>query len=189
MINNRSKIVIGLGGNLPFRGDPTATSLVRAIKNLASDDVVIRSVSRFFRTPCFPAGAGPDYVNAAIMVRTTLDPVSLMHRLHAVEAAFDRERAQRWGRRTMDLDLLAHGQMVLPDAETQKRWMDLPAGDQVGTTPDRLIVPHPRLQDRAFVLVPMADVVPDWVHPVLGKSVRGMCEALDPAEIRAIRPI
>lgn len=189
MFENRSIIAIGLGGNLPFQGSPTATTLRLAVQALANRDVVIRSVSRFFSTPCFPAGAGPDYVNAAVTVETPLSPVQLLERLHDVEAAFQRERVQRWGMRTLDADLLAFDQMILPDLARQTLWRDLPAARQIRATPDELILPHPRLQDRAFALVPLADVAPDWVHPILRKSARSLCAALPQGERAAVRPI
>jgi 2-amino-4-hydroxy-6-hydroxymethyldihydropteridine diphosphokinase len=66
----------------------------------------------------------------------------------------------------------------LPDAETQDAWRDLSLEEQVQKAPDRLILPHPRVQDRAFVLVPLGDVAPDWVHPCLGRSVAEMRDAL-----------
>jgi 2-amino-4-hydroxy-6-hydroxymethyldihydropteridine diphosphokinase len=117
------------------------------------------------------------------------DLASILARLHAVEARFGRKRAQRWGMRTLDIDLLAMGDSVLPDAATQDRWRLLPSEAQIGSTPDQLILPHPRMQDRAFVLVPLADVAPDWVHPRTGLSVRQMLAAL-PAEDRdAVTPL
>ncbi|MEY8830960.1 2-amino-4-hydroxy-6-hydroxymethyldihydropteridine diphosphokinase [Sedimentitalea sp. XS_ASV28] len=189
MFENRSIAIIGLGGNLPFQGSPTATTLRQAIEMLAQPDMVIRSVSRFYATPCFPAGAGPDYVNAVAVLATTLPPETLLERLHAVEAAFRRERVQRWGMRTLDADLLTYDQLVLPDLARQSQWRLLPAQEQIRATPDELILPHPRMQDRAFVLVPMLDVAPDWVHPVLRETVRSLCDAL-PAEDRdAVRPL
>ena len=100
-----------------------------------------------------------------------------------------RVRTQRWGQRVIDLDLLAAGDRVLPDPATQRHWMDLPEDQQRRLAPDTLILPHPRLHQRAFVLVPLADVAPDWVHPVLGQSVAQMRDALDPAEVAQIRPL
>ena len=91
--------------------------------------------------------------------------------------------------RTLDLDLLAFGAQVLPDRAAQVAWMELPADAQHLHAPDQLVVPHPRLQDRAFVLVPLADVAADWVHPVTQRSVANMLAALDPAEVAQVRAI
>lgn len=189
MYKIRSDIIVALGGNLPFKELCPEMTLRQAIVGLASDDVVIRAVSRFYSTPCFPAGAGPDYVNAAVLIDTELGPEPLLQRLHAIEARFDRDRLQRWGMRTLDLDLLAYGQTILPNEVIHKDWLHLRPEEQIARTPDRLILPHPRLQDRAFALVPMADVAPHWMHPTLGKSAAELCANLpaeDLAQIRAL---
>ena len=91
--------------------------------------------------------------------------------------------------RTLDLDLLAWGDSVLPDSATQDSWRALPPEAQVRAVPDGLILPHPRLQDRAFVLVPLADVAPDWVHPRTGLTVRQMLAALPAADRDAVKPL
>jgi len=151
--------------------------------------MTVCSVSRFFATPCFPKGAGPDYVNAAISVTTTGDPQAALASLHRIEAHFGRVRDQRWGMRTLDLDLLAIGQTILPDRATYLAWQGLPPQAQATAVPDQLILPHPRLQDRAFVLVPLADIAPNWVHPVLNQTTTQLCAALPRADVAAVRPI
>lgn len=143
--------------------------------------------SALYATPAFPAGNGPDYVNAAAALRWSGAPGALLDALHGIEAQFGRARDQRWGQRTLDLDLLAVGDRVLPDREVWAHWHDLPLRDQIGRTPDELILPHPRMQDRAFVLVPLAEIVPDWRHPVLGRTVREMRDALPRADLEAVK--
>jgi 2-amino-4-hydroxy-6-hydroxymethyldihydropteridine diphosphokinase len=186
-----TQALVALGANLPFEGEPPSATLLAASKALAEEGLVIQMFSRLYATPCFPAGAGPDYVNAAAALDCAqgIDLTSLLARLHAVEARFGRRRQQRWGMRTLDIDLLAVGDSVLPDAPTQDAWRALPPGQQIARTPDELILPHPRLQDRAFVLVPLADVAPDWVHPRLGLSVRAMLAALPAADRDAVKPL
>jgi len=170
--------LIALGGNLPSAAGPPDQTLRRALRDLEAAGCRDLRVSRFFRTPCFPPGAGPDYVNAAAVLNSELDPRGLLDLLHRIEADYGRERVERWGRRTLDLDLVAAGDAVLPDADTQARWRALPPEDQTRQAPGEIILPHPRLQDRAFVLVPLADIAPDWVHPLLGLRVTEMIARL-----------
>jgi len=179
-------VLIALGANLPDRGTPPSETLLEALATLtrAAPGFRVLRQSRLYRTPCFPPGAGPDYVNAAAALQGPDDPEALLDLLHRIEASHGRRRETRWGMRTLDLDLLAMGQTVLPDAGTHGAWRRLDPMQQARAAPDRLILPHPRMQDRAFVLVPLREIAPDWVHPVLKLSVAQMCDAL-PAEARA----
>ncbi len=182
-------VLIALGANLPSKAGPPEQTLRAALDALGAGGLRVLAESPFYRTPCFPSGAGPDYVNAAALAESALRPDEILALLHRIEADHGRERVQRWGMRTLDLDLVACGQTVLPDPGTQTRWRDLPLEAQMQDTPDRLILPHPRLQDRAFVLVPLADVAPDWVHPLTGQSVRDMRDALPTALRDEVTPL
>ncbi|MEC7256252.1 MAG: 2-amino-4-hydroxy-6-hydroxymethyldihydropteridine diphosphokinase, partial [Pseudomonadota bacterium] len=186
---NRAEIVIALGGNLPLPQHSVAATLGCAIDAVSRQVGMIRAISRFYATPCFPAGAGPDYVNAALIVEYHASVAELLTTLHRIEADFGRERAARWGARTLDLDVIAAGQQISPDRATQAAWINLPPEARGEKTPTSAIVPHPRLQERAFVLVPMLDICPDWVHPVTRRTVAQMAAALAPGEIDAVRPI
>ncbi len=189
--------MIALGANLPFAAGGIcvpmmpADTLRAALDSLERAGLPVSAVSRFYATPCFPAGAGPDYVNAAAVLIPApgMGAEDVMAILHATESRFGRERSTRWGMRTLDLDLIAWGDAVLPDAATHARWRALSPDLQAQAAPDRLILPHPRVQDRAFVLVPLADVAPDWCHPVLGKTVAQLCAMLPEADRAAVRPV
>ncbi|HEV8034019.1 2-amino-4-hydroxy-6-hydroxymethyldihydropteridine diphosphokinase [Yoonia sp.] len=169
-------------------GDAMATVQKAMLKVGALSELPAKS-SALYATPAFPAGAGPDFVNAAMAIFTTLSPSALLEHLHRIEAAAGRERTKRWGQRTLDLDLIAVGDGILPDAETYAYWRDLSLQEQMIETPSQLILPHPRMQDRAFVLVPLCDVAPDWRHPVLGRSVARICADLPLAARAEVTPL
>ncbi|CUH66284.1 2-amino-4-hydroxy-6-hydroxymethyldihydropteridinepyrophosphokinase [Thalassovita gelatinovora] len=174
-------ILIAFGANLPLAGELPEVTLRKAIAELPAEGVEIVEKSRLFITPCFPEGAGPDYVNGALRCRTEKTPVEILSILHKVEERFGRKRpmaAGRWAGRTLDLDLIAVGNHVLPDRATVGQWIDLPISDQMTLAPEQLILPHPRIQDRAFVLVPLCEVAAGWKHPILGKSVAELCAQL-----------
>jgi 2-amino-4-hydroxy-6-hydroxymethyldihydropteridine diphosphokinase len=138
--------LIGLGGNL----GEVAPRLKAATASLdATPGIHVVSRSRFYRTAPWGVVEQPHFVNAAIGVETTLDPHALLDALLDTERLFGRVRdGERWGPRTLDLDLLAYGDLVIDDA--------------------RLSVPHPRIAERAFVLLPLADIAGHVVLPGVG---------------------
>jgi len=130
---------IGLGANL---GD-TRSALHAALQALdALPQVQVLRVSSLYRSAPVDA-EGPDFLNAVVMVSTTLAPMDLLHALQAMEQAFGRQRPWRNAPRTLDLDLLLYGDERLDSPE--------------------LTLPHPRMQERAFVLLPLAELAPHWV--------------------------
>ena len=174
----RSVALVALGSNVSLsQGDPAET-VANAVTAIGDELGVIRAESRQFQTPAFPPGSGPDFVNAAVALETALTPGEVLEGLHRIEARFGRERRERWAPRTLDLDLVAYDDAVLPDVQTYNKWANLLLKEQMEQAPGQMIVPHPRLAERAFVLVPLSDVAPDWRHPVSGLSVSQMLDLL-----------
>jgi 2-amino-4-hydroxy-6-hydroxymethyldihydropteridine diphosphokinase len=144
---------IALGTNQPFENLEGPALLRGAIAALSQEGLEIVSVSGIWRTPAWPEGSEqPDFHNAVVEIETEIQgPAPLFEVLRGIETAFGRVRRERWGARTLDLDILAMGQMEAMDGG--------------------IIIPHPGMQHRAFVLAPLADIAPNWVHPALGLTV------------------
>ena len=123
------------------------------------------------------------------MVRAQGSAHEILEKLHAIESELGRVRETRWGQRTIDIDLIAVEQKIVPNSETYKKWQLLPFLQQTKIAPDQLVLPHPRMQDRAFVLGPMMDICRDWVHPVIQKSVSQMYDVLDSQDKAEVMPL
>lgn len=168
-------ILIGLGGNLPSEvwGPPRRT-LEAALEELGRRGVRVVKLSQWYETAPVPVSDQPWFVNAAARVETDLPPRELLDILHDLEQGFGRVRRARWEARIIDLDLLAYDDLVLPDAAS---W---------GRGEGAILLPHPRLHLRRFVLQPLFDIAPDWIHPVTGLTVARMLAGLPAESLRLL---
>lgn len=155
-------ILVALGSNLPALGyaSPAAT-LEGALAAFERHGLAVRGRSSWYESAPVPDVGDPWFVNGVVRVETARDPAALLAQLHAIEKGFGRVRAARNAPRTLDLDLLDY------------------EGRVADGNPE---LPHPRLHDRAFVLLPLQEVAPGWVHPRLGLSVDVLIERLDPGQ-------
>lgn len=163
-------ILIAIGSNLagPW-GTPVKTA-ARAVRALDSCGIAVTQASRFYRTAAMGPGHQDPYVNLVVAVESHLPPLALLMVLHHIEAVAGRVRRGRWHARTLDLDLIAYHRLVLGwGRERDPRRM----ADAV-PQPGAVIVPHPRLHLRPFVVRPVVDIAPLWHHPVTGDSASGL---------------
>ncbi len=154
-------ILLGLGSSLAFCGASPQEVLSLAIRALGQIGAVTQ-VSRFYRSAAWPDPSDPPFVNAAVLLADAPPPEELLADLHAIEAAFGRRRGNKNAPRTLDLDLLAYRREV----RKQDR------GNFV-------VLPHPSIAHRDFVLAPLCDIAPDWVCPATGRTARQMLLALE----------
>lgn len=159
-------ILIGIGANLAGRFPTPLAACEAALAALEQAGARVVARSRWYRSQPVPVSAQPWFVNGVVRVATDLEPVPLLHALHAIEERLGRVRRERNAARVIDLDLLAYGRRVLQDA---------------------IEVPHPRLDRRRFVLLPLAELLPGWRHPRSGRTVEELIAAAD--QDQPIEPI
>ncbi|MEO1551197.1 MAG: 2-amino-4-hydroxy-6-hydroxymethyldihydropteridine diphosphokinase [Pseudomonadota bacterium] len=184
--------VIALGSNIGGSSLILQGRLVRGLRHLPTFGIRLVSLSEPYQTPAFPPGAGGVFVNAAALVAFSGPVGGLLAALHRIEAGQGRVRRTRWSARTLDLDVIDAGGVILPNRQVLRSWMELPLDAQRTRVPDRLLLPHPRAHERSFVIRPLLDVAPGWQHPVLGRSGRALlrdCPAADRNSVLRLAPV
>ncbi|MCB0640504.1 MAG: 2-amino-4-hydroxy-6-hydroxymethyldihydropteridine diphosphokinase [Phaeodactylibacter sp.] len=153
-------IYIGLGSNLQDR----IGQLARAVKAIETQIGPVLERSSIYESEAWGLEAQDNFMNAAIEVRSALDPRAILDRLLAIELQMGRRRKEKWGPRLIDLDLLFYQDRIIQEAD--------------------LVVPHPQLHLRNFVLIPMLEIAPDWVHPIYQRSIEELYwQAPDAGEV------
>lgn len=152
-------ILIALGANLPSKTGPPADTLRAALAQFGQQNVFVRAVAPFYRSSAWPDPGDPPFVNSIAHVETQRDPASLLAALKEIERAHGRMPGKRNAPRPLDLDIIDYDGRIANGPPT---------------------LPHPRLHERGFVLIPLYDIAPDWRHPVWDKGVIELIDALPP---------
>jgi 2-amino-4-hydroxy-6-hydroxymethyldihydropteridine diphosphokinase len=157
-------ILIAIGSNQPGSFASPQILCEAAVEAMEREGLHVTARSGWYSSaPVPPDSAQPWYVNGAVAVATSLEPQALLSLLNRIEAEFGRVRGAKNGPRTLDLDLIAHG----------CRLIDSPS----------LTVPHPRMHERAFVLLPLLDIAPNWRHPQTGEQITEMLDSLQESQV------
>lgn len=143
-----NKAILLIGGNL---GNRTA-HLREAVQQINRQAGKVEMTSALYETAPWGQVQQPDYLNQALLVSTDMDPLTLLHTILEIERHIGRIRQEKWGARVIDIDIIFYNDAIISLPE--------------------LKIPHPQLQNRQFVLVPLQEILPDWQHPVLHKTVR-----------------
>ena len=146
--------IVGLGSNLKGAFVSSEALLEAALGLFPAVGLAVLERSRWWRSTSWPDPGAPDYLNGLAIVETSQSPVETLAALHELEEMFGRIRRADNAPRTLDLDLIAHGRAVLQEGA--------------------IILPHPRAAERLFVMGPLAEIAPDWVHPVMGETATAL---------------
>jgi 2-amino-4-hydroxy-6-hydroxymethyldihydropteridine diphosphokinase len=157
-LRSQHQVYLSLGTNLGDR----LTNLRNALAALPPE-VIVAAESKIYETPAWGFEDQPAFLNMAVRGETDLDPGPLLNHIKGLENRLGREPTFHWGPRLIDMDLLFYDDIIL-------------------NTP-QLAIPHPRLHERAFVLVPLADIAPDLLHPLIGRTIRQLLEGMDTTSI------
>jgi len=166
-MNNRNlyddAVIVALGSNLAGSYASSQALLDAAVRRFAGTGLAVVQRSSWWRSAAWPDPAAPDYLNGVLIVETDRAPRAVLAALLDIEAGFGRRRGRPNAPRTLDLDLIAHGRRIVDESD--------------------LTVPHPRAHRRRFVMGPLAQIAPAWVHPITGQTAAELAASADEGEI------
>jgi 2-amino-4-hydroxy-6-hydroxymethyldihydropteridine diphosphokinase len=156
------RCAIALGSNM---GDPQAT-LAASLETLAqTPGITLQATSSWYQTKAI-GPPQPDYLNGCAILQVEILPQALLTTLLAIEQKFGRVRGEHWGPRTLDLDLLLYDDLILNEPNLQ--------------------IPHPRMYERAFVLVPLSEIAPNWQEPISGRTIQNLLQEVDTSDVHLV---
>jgi len=158
VVVRNNKAYIAFGANLPYANHSPAETIVKAYEAIKGRGVKGLALSRLWHSPAWPDPSAPAYVNAVAEISTPLPPFALLRLLRSIEQKFGRQRSVRNAPRTLDIDILSYGSTRIQTRHLQ--------------------IPHPRLATRAFVLLPLCDIAPDWRLPGGNRPLSALIRAL-----------
>ncbi len=151
-------VFVALGSNVSLHGQSPLDTLEAALLQLETSGPNVVSVSSLYVTEAIGGGRQPRYVNAVVRLRTSSPPATLLRLLKRIERSAGRRLGRHWGPRTLDLDIVSAGAVYMHSQASLR-------------VRGQLILPHPEMHKRAFVLLPLSDVAPAWWHPRLKRSI------------------
>ena len=174
-----NEYVLILGANMPSKFGDILTTLKMCVEYIQSEETIdFISQSKWYESESFPDKSKPTFINAGIKVKSNLDPYQILKIIDEIEKGFGRTRENRWDSRVCDIDIIYCDKKIVPNRKILEKWMSMKIEEQLITTPQTLILPHPRIQDRLFFLCPLNELSPNWRHPILGKTAKEMLDSI-----------
>ena len=181
--------LISFGANLDSEFGSPMDGLKYAINEFSMFGFNVRQQSKWYSSLSYPDPKDPKYINGCLEMFCEFEPFEVLTKLKNIEKRMGRTTDERWSSRTCDFDILScrsSKNFILPSKKVFRYWFSLPLDKQLKMRPNELVLPHPRMQDRSFVLIPLYDIQPNWIHPVLGVRLISMIDKLSAEQRLAV---